>query len=141
MIASHDYQYMNPGMLKAIFEEVCGILDHGTFHAVLTEDIPHDAILRPSRFVFLIKSTVDGSTRFKAPFVVGGHCDKVKKQIVHSSQTFHPISIRLLDLAAIHGFDVWTSDVKKAYLRSEQPLGSLGHIRSAPDKFESSKDQ
>lgn len=52
---------------------------------MLRETFPSHANELPGRFVMSIKSTMDGTTKCKARFVVSGHRDQFKKIMVHSS--------------------------------------------------------
>ncbi|CAN8072966.1 unnamed protein product [Agarophyton chilense] len=98
-------------------------LDRGTFKVILKEDVPIDGNILPGRFVLAIKSTDDGRIKYKTRFVIGGHRDKLKHMMIHSTTTLQPSSIRLLlSLAMSHGFDVWTSDVRQAYLQAAEPI-------------------
>jgi hypothetical protein len=55
--------------------------------------------------------------------VLGGHRDRDKKKLVHSSTTLKQSSIRLLlATAAIMGFEVIIADVIQAYLQSASEL-------------------
>lgn len=131
-----------PEMTEAKKTEIRSLLDRGTFKVILKEDIPPDGNVLPGRFVLAIKSTEDGEVKFKARYVIGGHRDRLKNMMVHSVQTLQPSSIRLLlALAAMHGFDVWTSDVRQAYLQSAVPLMRDIYIRDTVPEFELSPDQ
>lgn len=109
---------------------------------MLHEEVSRDSNVLPSRFVLYINSTVEGATKSKARFVIGGHPDKFKKLMVKSSQTLPPIPFRpSLSIAANHGFDVCTSDFKQAYLQSEDPLGRSVYIRDPLAEFNLSQNE
>lgn len=78
-------------MLKAKLEEFRGLLDGRIDKTVMTELIPPDFKALTGLFVLYIKYTEDGSTRLKVHFVAGGHSDKTKNLMVHSSQTIQKI--------------------------------------------------
>ena len=57
--------------------------------------------------------------------------------MVNGPQTLQAFSARvLLGLAAAHGFKVWTSDVKLAYLQSSKPLERRVFIHNPAHEFE-----
>lgn len=117
-------------------------IHRSTFKVVLREDIPIDANILPDRFVLKIKSSPDGKVIHKARFAIGRHQDKRNSFMVHSSQTLQPQSIRLiLALASIYGFDVWTSDIMKAYLQSAISLPRDLFLSSSVPALELSTDQ
>ena len=128
-------------MTKAKLDKIRGPLERGAFKVVLQEDIPADANCLPGRFVLALKSKEDGSVRFKARFVIGGHREKFKNFLVHHSITVQPPTILLLlTLAAAFDFDVWSCDVTQAYLQS----GALErdvYIRNAAPEFELQPDE
>ena len=69
--------------------------------------------------------------------MIGGHRDKLKKLMVHSSQTLQPSSIRLLlTIAAAHQFEVWISDIRQAFLESADPLSRDVYLMDLPPQFE-----
>lgn len=123
-------------------KEIRGPLDRGTFRVMLREDIPDDGNVLPGRFVLSIKSTDDGEVKWKARYVIGGHRDKLKIMMVHTSQNLQPSSVRLLlSLAEFHGFRTWTSDVTQAYLQSKEQLMRDFFVDHPVPEFELDPDQ
>lgn len=109
---------------------------------MLEEGIPEKAETLPELFVLSIKSSPDGFRKYKAPFVMERHQNQLKLLTMLSSQTPQPSSIRLmLAVALIHYFDVWTSDVKQAYLRSAELLSDFVFHRQLPLDFELNSGQ
>lgn len=124
-------------MTTAKRAEIRGLLERGTFRIILREEVPPDANVLPGRFVLAIKSTEDGETKFKARYVIGGHRDRMKAMMVHSAATLQPQSIRLLlALAAAFGFDIWSADVRQAYLQSSEALSRDIFITKPVAEFE-----
>lgn len=142
IILQKDERSKTPEMLKARADEIKNLIKRKTFKVILKEELPLNANILPGRFVLALKSTTDGKIFHKARFVIGGHRDKLKNFMVHSSQTLQPSSIRLLlALASIFGFDVWTSDVTQAYLQSAIPLSRDLFLDSSVPELELSPHQ
>jgi Reverse transcriptase (RNA-dependent DNA polymerase) len=98
-------------------------METGTFKIVLKSEVETDANIIPSRMILAIKKGEDGSEVYKARLVLGGHRDKEKRALIHNSNNVSQTSIRLLiALAAVFGFNIFTADVKQAYLQSASPL-------------------
>lgn len=142
IISNDDPRAQCEEMNDAKRKEIRDLLRRGTFRAVLIDEVPPDANVIPGRFVLAIKSKLDGKIKFKARFVVGGHRDKLKEFMVHSSQTLQPQSIRiLLAIAVLFGFDIWTADVRQAYLQSAIALQRDIYIKTNAPEFELKPEQ
>lgn len=137
VVQPKDPRATSSEMLAARQAEIKNLLKRGTFKVVLTEDVPKDANVLPGRFVLAIKSTIDNKTKYKARYVIGGHRDKLKDFMVHSAQVLQPASIRLLlAIAQIKHFQVWSSDVKHAYIQSDSDISRDIFIKKVVPEFE-----
>ena len=142
VLTPNDPRSSSSRMTDAKRAEIKGLLERGTFKVILREEIPPNGNVLPGRFVLSLKSTEDGEERFMARYVVGGHRDRHKSFMVHTSQTLQLASIRLmLAFASIFDFDVWISDVRQAYLQSEEPLSKAIYIDRPCPEFSLNPDQ
>ena len=129
-------------MGEAKKKEIRHLLQRGTFKVILKEEVPPDLDVLPGRFVLAIKFSIDSKTKYKARDVIGGHRDKLKELMVHSTATLQPQSVRMcLALAAIFGFDIWTADIRQAYLQASEPISREIFMKRASPEFELSHDQ
>lgn len=68
---------------------------------------------------------------------MGGHKEKWKELMVHTTNTLIPQEMRLLlALAALMDFDIWPSDTTKAYLQASESLGRDVYLRNPGIEFE-----
>lgn len=137
IIPNRDERAFSMDMTEAKRQEINNLLQRGTFKVLLLEEIPKDAIVLPGRFVLAFKSTEGGKIKHKARYVIGGHRHRLQHRMGHSNFTLQPSSIRLLlALAAINGFDIWTSDFRQAYLQPAEPLSRDFCISNPVPEFE-----
>lgn len=132
----------SPEMNDAKNTEIRGLLKRGTFTFILKKDVPPDGNILSGRFVFSIYSLVHGEIKFKARYVIGGHRDKLKDFIIHSTNMTQPQSIRiLLSIAPPLDVYVWGDDVKLAYLQSMKKLNIGIFIYDTVHEFELDPEQ
>ena len=123
-----------PRFVAAKEKEIKGLQANGTYEVVFKEDVPSDANILGGRFVLSIKNKNTKEEVAKARFVVQGHRDKDKNQLVHTSTNLRHHSIRLLTaLAAVFGLRIWSQDVTQAYLQSADQLMRDVYIRPAKE--------
>ena len=123
-------------MKSAIKSEVQEFRKGETLKTILKEELLDGANVLTARFVLAIKSSADGSTKYKARYVIGGHRDKIKHCMVHGAQTLQSASARLLlALASVLKFSVWSADLKSAYLQSTESLHRRVFVRYPAKEF------
>lgn len=95
------------------------MIKRGNFRLAILPDQSGENIVL-SRFVLVLKYSTTGEVRERARFVIGGHRDKVKHRMIRTASTLsHTFFLRLvLALVSIFGFDVFSEDVRQAYLQS-----------------------
>ena len=105
-------------------KELNGLFERGAFKIVLREEVEDNPNIVPSRYVLAIKhGQKDTPPKLKARFVLGGHRDRDKNQIVHDSCTVRAESIRLLiAFASIFNLSLSTADWKQGYIQSKSKL-------------------
>ena len=95
-ISKDDPRAKGPRMRKAIRSEVRDLMRCSAFRAILKRELSDGANTLTARFILAIKSTDDVITKYKARYVIGGHCDHLIHNLMHNAQTLRPMSIRLL---------------------------------------------
>lgn len=73
-------------MKQAIKDEVQGMMRRSNFNVVKKRRVPCDANVLPCKYILAIKFDKTGNERYKARFVIGGHRDRRKAFLVHTSQ-------------------------------------------------------
>lgn len=118
--------------------EVIGQLEFKTFKVILKEDVLANANMLLDRFVLAIKCVRANKVNSDAPFVIGCHCDKLRKIMVHSSQTIQlSLILLLLTFSPSNSWDIWSSEVRQAYLQSSEQLSRGFFFRDPPPEFDS----
>lgn len=77
----------------------------------------------PSRSVLALKHSKDRTKIYRARFVVGGHKDCERENVVHRAKMLNQSPVRMLPaIASIFGFNMYTINVTQAYLQSAEKL-------------------
>jgi hypothetical protein len=103
----HDIRFKD-----ALRKEIDGLVKRGTWNVMCMRDVSPAVILLGGRFVLSIKSKDTSEKLLKARFVVQGHMDAEKHNLLLSAATLHCHSLRLiLALCATLGLRIWTQDI------------------------------
>ena len=105
-------------------KELVGLLERGAFRIVLREEAGDNPNVVPTRYVLAIKHSQNNQPpRLKARFVIGGHRDRDKNELLHDSRTVRAESIRLvIALATIFGLRLSVADWRQGYIQSKSKL-------------------
>jgi Reverse transcriptase (RNA-dependent DNA polymerase) len=99
------------------------LIYRGTWGVVAKEEVSDNANILGGRFVIAIKDEGTDKKVWKARFVVKGYRDHLKTSLVHDTATSRQHFSRVLvGLAAIFGFNLFSTDVTQAYLQSAEKL-------------------
>lgn len=123
VLRPRDPRCSNADATKAKQKEIAELIKRGTWKIVLAEDIPLNANVMNGRFVMDIKDVETNKPFYKARFVVQGHRDQYKENLVHNSTKVRHSSIRtIVAIAALFGFRICTQDVANTYIQSVSKL-------------------
>jgi Reverse transcriptase (RNA-dependent DNA polymerase) len=123
ILSPTDPRQDNQKFIEAKEKEIAGLVERGTWKAVLKSEIPPDANILRGRFVLTIKVAGTDKELFKARYVARGFNDIGKARPIHDSPVSKAESTRMiLSLAAIFGFRVSSADVTQAYIQSAHNL-------------------
>jgi hypothetical protein len=104
-------------------KEIQGLIDRGTWRVVAKEEVSDNANILGKRFVLAIKDGGTDKEVWKARFVVQGYRHDLKTSLVHDTATSRQhSSCVLVGLAAIFGFNLFSTDVTQSYLQSAEML-------------------
>ena len=121
---------MDPRFTESARDEIQGLLSRGSFKIDSKENIPENSIVVKSRVHHVIKKNENGNKKYKTRLVIQGHKDPDKGSIVTEAPTVLPSSLRLLlSIAAMCDFEVWSRDVKQAFIQSSFPIDREIYIK------------
>jgi hypothetical protein len=113
VLTPSDPRVGSPEMTIAMKDELDQLFARGPFKIVILRDPRHKNI-HPTEFIWTIKHE-NGREFYKARFVVRGHRDRWKYQLVLTATSLWQTSVRLLlATASIFDWPIWTTDVPRA---------------------------
>jgi Reverse transcriptase (RNA-dependent DNA polymerase) len=117
VLTPSDPRVGSPEMTIAMKDELDQLFARGTFKIVILRDPRHKNI-HPTKLIWTIKHE-DGREVYKVRFVIRGHRDRWKDQLVLTATSLWQTSVRLLlAMASIFDWPIWTTDARRAYLQS-----------------------
>jgi hypothetical protein len=120
VLSPSDPHKSSPEMTIAMKDELDQLFAPGTFQIVILRD-PSGKYSHPTKFIWTIKHE-DGKDVYKDIFLIGGHRDRWKDQLVHIASSLSQTSVRLPANASIFDWPISTTDVRKASLQSASLL-------------------
>lgn len=116
-----DPRTRNSLAASAVKKELYRLFEQQLFEEVHEKDVPHDAVILPSKMVYAIKNTGTNEEVYKAWVVAGGQLDRMKRLIIHNSMNFRHGSIRLtVSTTEIKKWNLWFKDAVQAYIQAEK---------------------
>ncbi len=114
---------------EARIAEIRELIKKDTYEFVEEEEVPDDATILQSRFVFTIKTFENPDGHLKARLVILGHIHPEEPRVVKEAPTVIKYSIRLaVAIIAGTGYQIWSRDISQAFLQSEDPLRRTDHF-------------
>jgi hypothetical protein len=104
-------------------KEIAGLIRRGTWKIVLREELEPGENIMTGRFVLSIKNANTQEEMLKARFVCQEYRDRAKTSLVHDTALARQSGARvLIELAAVFGFRLCSTDEQQAYLQSSSEL-------------------
>lgn len=129
-------------MKQAVKDEVQGLIKRGTFRVVKKRKVSLNSNVLPCKYILAIKIDERGSQRYKARFVIGGHRDRRKAFLVHTSKAVQPSSTRfLLSFSEANDFKMWSEDAPQAYIQTDYELDRELFKMDVPIEFRLAEDE
>lgn len=111
---------------EAIIKELEELVTSETWKTVCREEVSPYANILNSRFALAVKDEGTKTEIWKARLVVQGHRDSVKQSILHKTSVARQQSTKLIVwIAAICGFQLYSSDVALSYLEVQKDLWEM----------------
>lgn len=108
---------------NAKLKELDGLIKNKTWKIVCRNEVPSNANILNGRFVLAIKDEGKNKEVWKARYVVEGHRDSMRQSLVHNTTVARQQSTKLVvGIAAIFGFNLFSSDITQAYLQNSEKL-------------------
>ena len=114
----------DPRFITPTKDEIEGLLYRRSYIVVQKKDILKGAVILKSIIHNEIKQDEYGKEKFKSRLFIQGHRDPNKERTVAEAPSILRSSTRLiLALSRIYEYNIWTRDVKQAFIQSQFPLG------------------
>lgn len=114
-------------------KEVDRLLARGTFTVVKESELPAGANVIGGRFVYTLKNAGTRAEEVKGRYVAQGYRDQAKLFVIHNLATLRQRSTRILaSTSAVMGLRIFSHDITKAYLQSQERFTMQLYLRPRP---------
>lgn len=133
VLKNGDPRTKNSRAAAAVQRELEGLFEQGVFEEVRADQLPPDAVISPSRMVYVIRNIGTLEELYKATLTVGEHLDWLKKMMIQYIANIRHGSVRTItSAAATKKWIIWFRDAVQAYIKADAMYRYIA-LKTAPE--------